>query len=138
MIEQGSISPAVFTGMRFRSAEIGKALCGMRRNTTLFGYKSNHNRPGNGVRIKIMKKILVKTICSGKGLPVTTLAHPGSKPGDYNGSSLQIREITDIPQGTSPAFIVSLWRDTIDLTPFGDKPRLSFRFDEIGPGKIAR
>lgn len=83
-------------------------------------------------------KILVKTTCRGQGLPTTTLAHPGSKPGDYNDSSLQIREITGIPQGTSPAKVVAAWGGTVDATPFGSNQRFSFNWAEIGMGKIVK
>lgn len=66
MTEPGNISPAVFPGMGFVFVGAGKALCGIPRNITLFGYKSNHNRPG------ILKAGAKRNIMKIKGIAATT------------------------------------------------------------------
>jgi hypothetical protein len=50
-------------------------------------------------------------------------------------------EITDVPAATTAAEVLKLWRETTDASWLGNEgeyPRHSYRFEEIGHGRIIR
>jgi hypothetical protein len=95
-----------------------------------------------------MRSLKLKTKCvtAGTNLPTVTLQHPQAPLGvnAVNDHSMVITdEITEIPDDVAAASIVAAWRDTCNMTFLGRDEsdpavRHSFRFSEIGAGRIIR
>ena len=88
----------------------------------------------------------LKTVCvDAPGLPTVTIQNPqgvGLNTAN-NWSLVTTDEITGIPDNVTAPQVVQIWRETCNMTWLGRDPddpaiRHSFRFDEIGPGKIIR
>ena len=63
------------------------------------------------------------------------------KTGNYNDSRIQIREISNVPDGVSDEQLAVRFDRTIDLTclkRFSDTPRMGFDYSELGEGKIIK
>lgn len=85
-----------------------------------------------------MKKITVKTTCSGNNVH-TTLAPPASPLGDFRQASVQVRRINNIPDDVETWKVIKVFSETCDITHLGGKePRLEFDFSELGTGRIIR
>lgn len=85
-----------------------------------------------------MHSLKIKTTC-GENHFNTTLAHPTSPLGDTRKSSVQIRQINNIPDEVKPNQVIMLFDRTCDITWLGGKAgRKEFDFSELGVGKIIR
>ena len=86
-------------------------------------------------------KLKVKSV-DGPDLPTVTLQHPAAPLGCVLSPSR--REcvatilITDIPDEVPTAAVVLAYRDTVNLSWIGRTPRYTFRFAELGAGRILR
>jgi ribosome recycling factor len=85
-----------------------------------------------------MKSLKLKTTCTGNHVH-TTLANPRANLGDSRHSSVQIRQINNIPADVSHLLIIKKWDETCDMTKmFTGIQRLEFDFAEIGDGRILK
>lgn len=83
-----------------------------------------------------MKTLKLKTTCRGNHVH-TTLAHPLAPIGDNHDSSVQIRQINNIPDNVDHYQVIRLFNGTCDMSPFTNR-RLEFDFSELGIGRILR
>jgi hypothetical protein len=87
-----------------------------------------------------MKSIKLKNIVKLAGSAShTCLAHPAVKPGQRG--VVRIIEITGIPDEVSDEQVCLAWDHTADATYLGNNaeyPRHTYRYEEIGEGRILR
>lgn len=85
-----------------------------------------------------MNTMKFKTICNVAASAVhTCLQNPDAKIGQIG--NIRTVEITGIPDSASPAEVLKAWRETSDVSWLwndGEYARHSYRFDEIGNGRI--
>jgi len=84
-----------------------------------------------------MKTVRIKTVCDGMDV-FTSQASPRAPLGDFRGSSVQIREVVNVPEGTNAIEVIRLFAGTADISQFYGEPRLVFDYAELGIGKILR
>lgn len=85
-----------------------------------------------------MKTLKLKIICNVPGSAVhACLQHPLAKLGEVG--TVRTIEITDIPEAVDNTRVLLAWKHTTDASYLGNDgkyPRHSYRFEEIGEGKI--
>ena len=78
----------------------------------------------------------------GPGLPTVTVQHPdaplGTVKAPYHRATVTTVEITEIPDDVQAASVVLAYRNTVNISFLQPHPRYSFRYDELGPGRIVR
>ena len=85
-----------------------------------------------------MKSLKLKTTCVENHVH-TTLASPIAPLGDLRQSSVQIRQINNIPDDISHFDVIKKWNKTCDITRImAGSQRLEFDFVEIGDGRILK
>ena len=65
----------------------------------------------------------------------THIAHPNMSVGDNHDASVQVREVTEVPDNVGDEQVLRLFVVTCDAS-LGK--RLSFRFGDLGEGRILR
>lgn len=83
-----------------------------------------------------MKSLKLKTTCRGNHVH-TELANPLAPLGDVRQSSVQIRQINNIPNDVDHFEVIRLYSGTCDMSSFFDR-RFEFDFSELGIGRIIR
>lgn len=88
-----------------------------------------------------MRTLKLKTICNiaAGSVYVCLQNNPSVAPGEVG--MVRTIEITAIPEGVEDWQVLKAWRSTIDASYLGNNleyPRHSYRFSEIGDGRIIR
>lgn len=83
-----------------------------------------------------MKSLKLKTTCRGNHVH-TTLASPLCPVGDNRDSSVQIRQINNVPEDVDHYDVIRIFNGTCDMSSFFNR-RLEFDFSEPGIGRIIR
>ena len=83
-----------------------------------------------------MRSLKLKTTCHGNHVH-TELANQLAPLGDLRCASVQIRQVSNIPDGVDNYEVIRLFSGTCDMSPFTNR-RMEFDFAELGIGKIVR
>ena len=85
-----------------------------------------------------MKSLKLKTTCTENHVH-TTLTNTLALLGDLRQSSVQIRQINNIPADVSHFDVIKKWNETCDMTRImTGTQRFEFDFAEIGDGRILK